>query len=270
MSLKNRGHQQDHVVVILPGHGILRLAKGVQMGTRQLRGRDFRHDPEEYPKVRFSPNGKNPDWFSLPFSFPWANSQGVQSPVPYLLLAFFLGSLPFGHWLALFFNVDLRKQGSGNTGATNVSRVLGKKWGYLVFALDFAKGWLPVFFSGHLGNLSDPWVVASGGCAVLGHVFTPWLGFRGGKGVATSAGILVGLSPWVALGVGILWWIIFQLSRTVSVASLGAATAFPILVAWLSPQRAALQWASLGLAGLVWLRHRDNIQRIFQGKEKRF
>jgi glycerol-3-phosphate acyltransferase PlsY len=194
----------------------------------------------------------------------------MQNPVFYLLLAFFLGSLPFGHWLALRLGVDLRKQGSGNTGATNVSRVLGKKWGYLVFALDFAKGWIPVVLAIRSGNLSDSWVVGTGVCAVLGHVFSPWLGFRGGKGVATSAGILIGLTPSVSLGVGMIWWIVFQFSRTVSVASLSAATAFPILVAWLCPQRTALQWAALGMAGLVWIRHRDNIQRIFRGKENRF
>jgi len=194
----------------------------------------------------------------------------MQNPVFYLLLAFFLGSLPFGHWLALRLGVDLRKQGSGNTGATNVSRVLGKKWGYLVFALDFAKGWIPVVLAIRSGNLSDSWVVGTGVCAVLGHVFSPWLGFRGGKGVATSSGILIGLSPSVSLGVGVIWWIVFQFSRTVSVASLSAATAFPILVAWLCPQRTALQWAALGMAGLVWIRHRDNIQRIFRGKENRF
>ena len=194
----------------------------------------------------------------------------MQNPVFYLFLAFFLGSLPFGHWLALRLGVDLRKQGSGNTGATNVSRVLGKKWGYLVFALDFAKGWIPVVLAIRSGNLSDSWVVGTGVCAVLGHVFSPWLGFRGGKGVATSAGILIGLTPSVSLGVGVIWWIVFQFSRTVSVASLSAATAFPILVAWLCPQRTALQWAALGMAGLVWIRHRDNIQRIFRGKENRF
>jgi len=194
----------------------------------------------------------------------------MQNSVFYLLLAFFLGSLPFGHWLALRLGVDLRKQGSGNTGATNVSRVLGKKWGYLVFALDFAKGWIPVALAIRAGSLSDSWVVVTGVCAVLGHVFSPWLGFRGGKGVATSAGILIGLSPWVSLGVGVIWWVAFRLSRTVSVASLSAATSFPILVAWLCPQRTALQWAALGMAGLVWIRHRDNIQRIFRGKENRF
>jgi len=194
----------------------------------------------------------------------------MHTPIFYLLLAFFLGSLPFGHWLALRLGVDLRKQGSGNTGATNVSRILGKKWGYIVFALDFTKGWIPVVLAIRAGNLSDSWVVGTGVCAVLGHVFSPWLGFRGGKGVATSAGILIGLSPWVSLGVGVIWWVAFQFGRTVSVASLSAATAFPILVAWLCPQRTALQWAALGMAGLVWIRHRDNIQRIFQGKENRF
>jgi acyl phosphate:glycerol-3-phosphate acyltransferase len=194
----------------------------------------------------------------------------MQNPYLYLGLAFFLGSLPFGHWLALTRGVDLRKQGSGNTGATNVGRVLGKKWGYLVFALDLGKGWLAVAMAQFAGELSDRWVLAAGVCAVLGHVFSPWLGFRGGKGVATSAGILVGLTPWIALAVVGLWAGLFQISRMVSIASLGAATAFPVLVFWLHPTQSFLQWTSIGISLLVWIRHRDNLQRLFQGNENRF
>ena len=194
----------------------------------------------------------------------------MHNPVFYVLTAFFLGSLPFGHWLALARGVDLRKQGSGNTGATNVGRVLGKKWGIFVFVLDLGKGWIAVALAQRIGNLPETWSVTVGVFAVLGHVFSPWLGFRGGKGVATSAGILIGLAPWVALGVALIWFLTFQMSRTVSVASLCAATAFPLFVFWLMPEQKVFQWISIGMTVLVWFRHRDNLKRLFQGKENRF
>ena len=194
----------------------------------------------------------------------------MHNPVFYVLIAFFLGSLPFGHWLALARGVDLREQGSGNTGATNVGRVLGKKWGIFVFVLDLGKGWVAVALAKSVGNLPETWSVTVGVFAVLGHVFSPWLGFRGGKGVATSAGILIGLAPWVALGVALIWFLAFQMSRTVSVASLCAATAFPLFVFWLMPEQKVFQWISIGMTVLVWFRHRDNLKRLFQGKENRF
>lgn len=194
----------------------------------------------------------------------------MQNPVFYVLTAFFLGSLPFGYWLALLRGVDLRKQGSGNTGATNVGRVLGKKWGIFVFVLDLGKGWLAVALAKTVGHVPETWSITVGVFAVLGHVFSPWLGFRGGKGVATSAGILIGLAPWVALGVTLIWFLAFQMSRTVSIASLCAATAFPLFVFWLMPDQKVFQWISLGMAVLVWFRHRDNLKRLLQGKENRF
>ena len=194
----------------------------------------------------------------------------MHNPVFYVLAAFFIGSLPFGYWLGLLRGVDLRKQGSGNTGATNVGRVLGKKWGIFVFVLDLGKGWVAVALAKSVGNLTVTWAVTVGVFAVLGHVFSPWLGFRGGKGVATSAGILIGLVPWVALGVALIWLLTFQMSRTVSVASLCAATAFPLFVFWLMPEQKVFQWISIGMTVLVWFRHRDNLKRLFQGKESRF
>ena len=194
----------------------------------------------------------------------------MHNPVFYVLIAFFLGSLPFGQWLALVRGIDLRSQGSGNTGATNVGRVLGKKWGIFVFVLDLGKGWIAVALAKSVGNLPETWSVTVGVFAVLGHVFSPWLGFRGGKGVATSAGILIGLAPWVALGVALIWFLTFQMSRTVSIASLCAATAFPLFVFWLMPEQKVFQWISIGMTVLVWFRHRDNLKRLFQGKENRF
>jgi glycerol-3-phosphate acyltransferase PlsY len=194
----------------------------------------------------------------------------MHSHVVTLGLAFLLGSLQFGFWLGRLKGIDIRKQGSGNIGATNVGRILGRGWGYLVFALDFAKGWIGVWVAQKLGDPADLWVVAAGLFSVLGHVFTPWVGFRGGKGVATSAGVLLALTPLVGVLVAAVWGGAFLVSRIVSVASLLAATAFPLLVHQLDPSRPALQWAAWMLALLVWVRHRDNLTRLIQGKEKGF
>lgn len=184
--------------------------------------------------------------------------------------AFLLGSLPFGFWLGCLKGVDVRTKGSGNIGATNVGRILGKGWGYFVFALDFGKGWLAVWVAQKIGDPSDVWIVTAGLFAVLGHVFTPWVGFRGGKGVATSAGVLLALTPMVGLLVAGVWGGTFLVSRIVSVASLLAATVFPLLVHQLDPGRTALQWVAWVLALLVWIRHRANVKRLLQGKENGF
>ncbi|NCY20933.1 glycerol-3-phosphate 1-O-acyltransferase [bacterium] len=194
----------------------------------------------------------------------------MQSHLVTLGLAYFLGSLPFGLWLGRIKGVDVRQQGSGNIGATNVGRILGRGWGYLVFTLDFGKGWLGVWLARKIGDPADVWVVTAGLFAVLGHVFTPWVGFRGGKGVATSAGVLLALTPLVGVLVAAVWGGSFLIGRIVSVASLSAATAFPLLVHQLDPHRPALQWAAWVLALLVWVRHRDNLMRLIQGKENGF
>ena len=187
----------------------------------------------------------------------------------YIFVAFFLGSLPFGYWLGRLRGLDVRQQGSKNTGATNVGRVLGKKWGFLVLALDIGKGWIAVTLATQVGHAGDPTAVATAVIAVLGHVFSPWIGFRGGKGVATSAGVLLALTPWVGLSVIAVWGVVFLMGRIVSVASLVAASAFPFLVLGLDPGRPLLQGAALGLAGLVWIRHRDNLVRLFRGEESK-
>jgi len=147
---------------------------------------------------------------------------------------------------------------------------MGKKWGYLVFTLDALKGWLAVWLAGDFLQAGDSWTVVAGMAAVVGHVFSPWLNFKGGKGVATSAGVLLGLAPAVLFWTAGLWGVTFAAKKTVSVASLLAATAFPFLVMWLEPGRPALLWAAWALAALVWYRHRDNLQRLRQGVENSF
>jgi len=185
-------------------------------------------------------------------------------------LGFLLGSLPSGYWLALSRGVDIRKKGSGNIGATNVGRILGREWGYLIFALDALKGWLAVWLAGEFLQAGDTWTVLTGMAAVAGHVFSPWLNFKGGKGVATSAGVLLGLAPAVLIWTAAIWGISFAVKKIVSISSLAAAAAFPFLVMWLEPGRPGLLVAAWALAALVWYRHRDNLQRLVQGKENGF
>ena len=200
----------------------------------------------------------------------FAHPEGMIETILALGLGFLLGSLPCGFWLARAKGVDIRKKGSGNIGATNVGRILGKEWGYLVFALDALKGWLAVWFAAEFLQAGDASSVLTGMAAVAGHVFSPWLDFKGGKGVATSAGVLLGLAPAVLVATALVWGASFAWKRIVSVSSLLAATAFPFLVLWLEPGRHALLALAFALAGLVWYRHRDDLQRLMAGTENGF
>lgn len=205
---------------------------------------------------------------------PFVDSSPIPKDVIEALLAlgsgFLLGSLPCGFWLAWSRGVDIRKKGSGNIGATNVGRILGKKWGYLVFFLDALKGWLAVWIAGEFLQAGDSFTVLTGMAAVAGHMFSPWLNFKGGKGVATSAGVLLGLAPAVLFWTATIWGLSFALKKIVSISSLLAAAAFPFLVMWLEPGRPVLLVIAWLLAALVWYRHRDNLQRLAQGTENGF
>lgn len=195
-----------------------------------------------------------------------------------LIFAYCLGSIPFGYLAGRIAGMDVRKEGSGNIGATNVLRVLGWKYGYPVLLADALKGFTAVRLAMWLGSDSQDvayklGVLAAVG-AVLGHSFPVWLGFRGGKGIATSAGSYFGLLPAEALIAVAVWVVIFLLCRYVSVASVAAATALPLSV-WLRtprevPSRGVLIIFSAALAVLVIVRHRSNIGRLFRGTEPRF
>src|SRR5215510_2681621 len=139
-----------------------------------------------------------------------------------LLGSYLLGAVPFALLIGLAKGVDIRKSGSGNVGATNLSRALGRSWGISAFALDFLKGLLPVLAVGWAGGgrpwagLAEPHVrMAAGAIAILGHVFPVYLRFRGGKGVATSFGALTGLAFWAALAAGAVWLLVYVATRTV-------------------------------------------------------
>ncbi len=181
------------------------------------------------------------------------------------------GSLPTGVLVARARGVDITSAGSGNIGATNVARVLGKKLGALVLLVDALKGFGPVLGARVLfgAEPEGPWVVAGVGlAAVLGHVFPVWLRLRGGKGVATALGVFLALAP-LAAGVAFaLYAGLYAVFRISSVGSLAGATAVPLI---LYLQRAPLAYVVLAVAGwlLILVRHRANIRRLLRREESR-
>ena len=188
----------------------------------------------------------------------------------FTIIAYLFGAVPFGLLVARSKGVDIRKQGSGNIGATNVLRVIGKGWGVFTLVLDALKGFIPAFVFPILGKLESEWGVLFGLAAILGHTFPVYLGFKGGKGVATSAGMLLGTAP-AAVGVGFVCWIVtMALSRYVSLASIVAAIATAVVV-WIQGDKALVVNVALTLLALlvVWL-HRANIKRLLNGTENRF
>lgn len=182
---------------------------------------------------------------------------------------YLIGSLPFGYLVAKANGVDIFTVGSRNPGATNVKRCVSKKAGNFVFALDALKGFAATAWPGLL--LDAPYGYALVGLvfAVLGHSYSLFTRFRGGKGVATMLGGVVALMPWAAL-VGVLVWLaVFYASRYVSLASICLAVSLPITNLAIGAP-ATLTWASLALATLVVIRHKDNIGRLMRGEENKF
>mgnify|MGYP001828585782 CR=1 FL=1 len=186
------------------------------------------------------------------------------------LAAYLFGAIPFGLLIAKSRGVDIREQGSGNIGATNVFRVLGKSWGIFTFVLDALKGFIPAFYFPLFGDIAPDYGVLFGIVAILGHSFPVYLKFKGGKGVATSAGMLLGVAP-VAVGIGFLCWIIcIFISRYVSLSSILAAIAVAATV-WIRGEKSLVVSCALTFLALlvVWL-HRANIKRLLNGTENRF
>ncbi len=230
------------------------------------------------------------------------------------ILAFLLGSIPFGLLIARAKGINIRDHGSGNIGATNVLRVIGKKYGITCLLLDALKGFIPVFIAINLIRITgkpnpldlaffDPFAlilpaadqfkgqlfhVLTALAAILGHNYSPWVGFRGGKGIATSAGVLLGLMPAGVVLLAAVWLIVFAISRYVSLASIIAVLALPIMThygarfhhlqndkslptlweagTWNKP----LFFFTIVIAVLAVWKHRANIQRLRQGTENRF
>lgn len=187
--------------------------------------------------------------------------------------AFLLGSLPTGYLVARSRGVDIRQHGSGNIGATNVFRTLGKPLGISVFVIDALKGFAAVWLTLHF--VPGEWSGIIAAVAVIaGHNYTPWLGFKGGKGIATSAGVLLALMPLAVLAIAVVWFAVFFASRYVSLASICASAALPLAVAalWWTGHggNAPLLGFALVISALAIWRHRSNIQRLRDGTESRF
>ena len=194
-----------------------------------------------------------------------------------VVAAYLLGSIPFGYLFARHYGVDILKTGSGNIGATNIGRVLGKKFGVLIFALDFGKGALAVAaallakraFPAEAG--ANGWLeVAAGLAAFLGHLFPVYLRFRGGKGVATGAGVVAVLVPGAALGAALAWVTVVAVTNYISLASLAAAVTLCCLRLATTGAEAPSDprgWFCLLACALVFVRHRANIARLWRGSE---
>lgn len=201
-------------------------------------------------------------------------------------VGFLAGSIPFGFLVGKARGVDIRKSGSGNIGATNVGRLLGKKWFYFVFVLDVLKSFLMLIFARlligpgpHTAAVYALWLTV-GAAALIGHIFTPWLGFKGGKGVATGFGVMLGIFPYYTIAglLGLATFIaVYKKSRYISLASMIGAGLFPVYYVILG---LILRWDVFGsqlplvifgfaMAALVILRHRGNIARLIAGTENR-
>jgi glycerol-3-phosphate acyltransferase PlsY len=218
------------------------------------------------------------------------------------LIAFLLGSIPFGLIIARMKGIDIRQHGSGNIGATNVLRIVGKKYGITCLFLDLLKGLIPTIlaislirFTGmknpmaldvlenHAGIFpmltAQVFQVITGLCAILGHNYSPWVGFKGGKGIATSAGVLIAMMPAAIVILLVVWLLVFLISKYVSLASVIAALTLPVLTLWGSWFHGKIQdgtWNkplfifSIIIAALATWKHRSNFKRIREGTEHRF
>jgi acyl phosphate:glycerol-3-phosphate acyltransferase len=192
-----------------------------------------------------------------------------------LLAAYFLGSIPFGLLLAKHLGgADVRKAGSGNIGAANVARVAGPLAGILTLLLDTAKGAAAVWLAARFTHESAAWMMLAALAALAGHCFPVWLKFKGGKGVATALGVFLALCPLAALAALLLFAIVVAYWRYVSLGSISAATAIPLLMYFLwAPHHAPpliIAFGSLAAALLVVYKHAGNIQRLVQGEEPKF
>ena len=202
-----------------------------------------------------------------------------------IVVAYLLGSVPFAFLIAWAHGKDLRTIGSGNIGATNLARAVGRKWGYTCFALDVLKGLVPMAIVGAIVGVPESpgllslWLLV-GAAAILGHVFPLYLRFQGGKGVATSFGVALGLWPYftVCAVIALLVWVVVVLIwHYVSLASICAAVAFPIVLAlgilaipdWRSTSLWPLLIAAVAIPILVIVRHRENIRRLAAGTESK-
>lgn len=190
----------------------------------------------------------------------------------FLALSYLVGATPTSYLVGrVFHGLDLREHGSGNLGATNAFRVLGLKSALPVVLFDIAKGFVPVSLFAGLAGAGFGWTFGFGVAAIFGHMFSVWVGFKGGKGMATSAGVFLGLAPWAVLLGFIVWGGLTFPTGYVSLGSIGAAVTLPILIAFTPHQGGTtLVWLSAPLAAFVVWAHRANISRLLRGEENQF
>lgn len=192
----------------------------------------------------------------------------------FVMCAYLLGSIPFGLLVTKAVKgIDIRTEGSQNIGATNVFRVVGKKWGIGVFVLDALKGYAAVTLPALVGHSYDaPWNLLLAMFSVLGHSFPIWLKFKGGKGVATSFGVFLGVASLPCILTFAVFCLVFACFRILSLASLAGALIFPLMIAFFYVSRPGYRWyiaASLALTGFIFYTHRLNIKRLLKGEEKK-
>jgi acyl phosphate:glycerol-3-phosphate acyltransferase len=194
-----------------------------------------------------------------------------------IVLAYFIGSIPTSVWVSkYFFDIDIREYGSGNAGATNTFRVLGSKWGTLVMISDMLKGLaavklaflIPFYVEYDTARVGLQ--TALGLAAVVGHIFPIWADFRGGKGVATLFGLVIGISPWTALSCGGVFLLVLYLTRFVSLSSILASIAFPVFILVIfNVEHNTYRVFAIAVALLVLFTHQKNIGRILRGSESK-
>jgi len=194
-----------------------------------------------------------------------------------IVLAYLIGSIPSSVWVSShFFDIDIREYGSGNAGATNTYRVLGPKWGTIVMIADMLKGiaavklslLLPDYFHNDTGL--QTFQIGLGLAAVVGHIFPIWADFRGGKGVATLFGIVLGISPWTALSCVGVFLLVLYLTRFVSLSSILASIAFPVFILVIfNVENHIYRVFAIAVALMVLLTHQKNIGRLLKGVESK-
>ncbi len=199
-----------------------------------------------------------------------------QAYIAMAVAAYLVGSIPTGYLVARSRGIDIRKSGSGNIGATNVLRHLGMAAGVFVLVIDGLKGFAACAW---VADLVLQWIappgtdplrmrIVAGLAAVAGHNYTCWLGFKGGKGIATSAGVLAVLVPWSLIAIGVVWVLVLGVSRYVSLASIAASATLPFAT-WLTGRSLILCIATGLMSVLAIYKHRENIQRLWRGTEHR-
>lgn len=187
--------------------------------------------------------------------------------IVYLIITYLLGSIPFGLIISKLFGKDIRKEGSGNIGATNVTRVLGKKAGILVLILDMLKGFLPIYIAKYIFDTKLVSLLAI--VSVIGHCFSIFLKFKGGKGVATAIGVLLALSSKATLIVIMFWLGVFLVSGYVSLASILSASISWVVINFIE-NNIYYTYAAFVIGLVVIIKHKDNLDRLLKGTEYRF